>query len=85
VTGPRAELHLHWYGAIPPATVLELARRLHESGVPVTVNSDDPTMFATTLDDEIAALSGSLGLDATAAGEIVANGMRSGFDAGHAT
>jgi aminodeoxyfutalosine deaminase len=57
-------------------------RRLHESGVPVTVNSDDPTMFATTLDDEIAALSGHLGLGDAAVREIVANGMRYGFDAG---
>jgi aminodeoxyfutalosine deaminase len=54
-------------------------RRLHESGVPVTVNSDDPTMFATTLDAEIAALSGPLGLDEAAAGEIVANALRYAF------
>ncbi|HXM57485.1 MAG TPA: adenosine deaminase [Candidatus Dormibacteraeota bacterium] len=54
-------------------------RRLHESGVPVTVNSDDPTMFATTLDAEIAALTGPLGLDDDAAREIVANGPRYGF------
>jgi aminodeoxyfutalosine deaminase len=55
--------------------------RLHQSGVPVTVNSDDPTMFGTTLNDEIAALSGPLGLDEAAVAEVVANGFRFGFDA----
>jgi aminodeoxyfutalosine deaminase len=55
-------------------------RRLHESGVPITVNSDDPTMFGTTLNDEVAALTGPLGLSAAAAAEIVANGFRFAFD-----
>jgi aminodeoxyfutalosine deaminase len=57
-------------------------RRLRESGVPITVNSDDPTMFGTTLNDEIAALSGPLGLDDAAVSEVIANGFRFAFDAG---
>jgi aminodeoxyfutalosine deaminase len=56
--------------------------RLHESGVPITVNSDCPPMFGSTLTDEVAALSGPLGLDAPAADEIVANGLRYGFASG---
>jgi aminodeoxyfutalosine deaminase len=56
-------------------------RRLHESGVPVTVNSDCPTMFGATLNDEVDALSVPLGLDAGAVSEIIANGFRYGFDA----
>lgn len=59
-------------------------RRLRESGVPITVNSDDPTMFGTTLNDEIAALSGPLGLDDVAVSEVIANGFRFAFDAGEA-
>ncbi|HEY4028085.1 MAG TPA: adenosine deaminase [Candidatus Dormibacteraeota bacterium] len=55
-------------------------RRLHQSGVPITVNSDDPTMFGTTLDHEIAALTGPLGLDHAAVPEIIANGFRFAFD-----
>jgi hypothetical protein len=42
-------------------------------------------MFGTTLQDEIAALTGPLGLDEDAASEIVANGLRYAFDAGAVT
>jgi aminodeoxyfutalosine deaminase len=55
--------------------------RLHRSGVPVTVNSDDPTMFGTTLDDEVATLTVPMGLDHSAVSDILANGFRYGFDA----
>lgn len=55
-------------------------RQLHESGVPITVNSDDPTMFGTTLNEEVAALTGPLGLSEAAAAEIVANGFRFALD-----
>lgn len=59
-------------------------RRLHEAGVPITVNSDCPPMFGSTLSEEVAALSGPLGLEAPAVREIVANGLRYGFAAGEA-
>ena len=36
-------------------------RRLHEAGVPLTVNSDDPPMFATTLTDEYVVLAEQFG------------------------
>lgn len=56
--------------------------RLHRAGVPVTVNSDNPTMFGVTLNDEVAGLSTELGLDETAVSEIIGNGFRFGFEAG---
>jgi len=69
---------------VVPSLAAHPLRRLHESGVPITVNSDCPPMFGSTLTDEVALLGGPLGLDAAAAGEIVANGLRYGFDAGEA-
>lgn len=54
-------------------------RRLHEAGVSVTVNTDDPTLFGNTLSDEVGLLLGPLGLDVEAAREIIANGFRHGF------
>jgi aminodeoxyfutalosine deaminase len=48
-------------------------RRLMAAGVPVTVNSDDPTMFGVTLNDEVAMLSSEHGLDDGAISEILAN------------
>lgn len=56
-------------------------RRLYEAGVPITVNSDDPTMFGITLNHEVAALTTELGLDDEAVSEILDNGFRFGFDA----
>jgi aminodeoxyfutalosine deaminase len=56
-------------------------RRLHEAGVPVTVNSDCPPMFGSTLSDEVALLGDAMGLDAAAVDEIVTNGLRYAFDA----
>ena len=69
-----------WLGLYPSLAEHPL-RRLHEAGVALTVNSDDPTMFGTTLTEEVAALRGPLGLDEAAAREIVANGFRFGFEA----
>ncbi len=42
------------------------ARRLIEAGAMVTLNSDDPAMFGSTLAGEYAAVAGSFGLDGTA-------------------
>jgi len=67
---------------VVPSLAEHPLRRLHESGVPITVNSDCPPMFGSTLSHEVAALTGPLGLDAQAASEIVANGLRYGFASG---
>ena len=55
--------------------------RLHRAGVPVTVNSDNPSMFGVNLNDEIAGLGTELGLDEAAVSEIIHNGFRFGFQA----
>lgn len=54
---------------------------LHRAGVPLTVNSDNPTMFGVTLNDEVDGLSTELGLDGAAVSEIIDNGFRFGFEA----
>ena len=53
--------------------------RLHTEGVAVTVNSDDPGVFDTTLNDEVATLATSFGLDVHAIDEILLNGVRQSF------
>ncbi len=53
--------------------------RLYAAGVPVTVNSDDPPLFNTSLNDELALLGVSFGLDVAAINEIILNGFRHSF------
>jgi adenosine deaminase len=56
------------------------------AGVPVTINSDDPPMFATTLNDEYAIAAELLALDATGVADLARAGVRASFldDAGKA-
>jgi adenosine deaminase len=54
-------------------------RRLHEAGVPVVVNSDDPALFSTTLVDELALLPAAFRLGRTEVEQIVLNGVRFSF------
>lgn len=56
-------------------------RRLMAAGVPVTISTDDPTMFGVTLNDEVAMLSAEHGLDDGVISDIVANAFRFGFEA----
>src|SRR3954464_11699965 len=58
--------------------------RLVAAGVPVTINSDDPPMFATTLNAEYAVAAGLLGLDPAGVAELARAGVRASFldDAG---
>lgn len=53
--------------------------RLVEAGVTVTVNSDDPPMFSTTLTDDLLTLADPFGLSAAAVDEILLNGIRYSF------
>lgn len=53
--------------------------RLHAAGVPVTINSDDPPLFNTTLTDEMRLLESAFGLDRSAIDEIVLAGVRHSF------
>jgi adenosine deaminase len=56
------------------------------AGVPVTINSDDPPMFATTLNAEYAVAAALLGLDAAGVADLARAGVRASFldDAGKA-
>jgi adenosine deaminase len=54
-------------------------RRLREAGVIVTINSDDPPLFNTTLNDEVALLAGAFGFDADTIDAILLDGVQSAF------
>ncbi len=54
-------------------------RRLHNAGVIVTVNSDDPPLFNTTLNAEMAMLVDPFGFDVATINEILLNGVRYSF------
>jgi len=53
--------------------------RLHAAGVIVTINSDDPPLFNTTLNDEVVLLGNPFGLGVPAIDEILLNGVRHSF------
>jgi aminodeoxyfutalosine deaminase len=52
---------------------------LHSAGVPITVNSDDPPLFNTTLNDEVKLLADPFNFDLTTINEIILNGVRHSF------
>ena len=54
-------------------------RTFVEAGVPVTINSDDPPMFGTTLNDEYAIAADLLGLDATGVADLARSAVRASF------
>lgn len=49
------------------------------NGVPVTINSDDPPMFSTTLNHEYAVAADLLDLDASGVAELAKAGVRASF------
>lgn len=49
------------------------------AGIPVTVNSDDPPMFSTTLNDEYLAAAQLVDLDADGLAELARAGVRASF------
>ena len=54
-------------------------RRLREAGVTMTINSDDPPLFNTSLNDEVALLAGAFGFDADTINAILLDGVRAAF------
>jgi adenosine deaminase len=62
-----------------PSLAQHPLRRLHDAGVVVTVNSDDPALFNTSLNDELATLPDAFGLGVEAIDEIILNGVRCSF------
>lgn len=53
--------------------------QLYRAGVVITVSSDDPPLFHTTLNDEISTLTHHFGLDISAIDEILLNSIRASF------
>jgi aminodeoxyfutalosine deaminase len=54
-------------------------RRLHATGIPVTVNSDDPPLFNTTLNHEVGLLFDAFHFDINTVNDILLNGVRHSF------
>lgn len=74
-TNPTSNIRL---GVYPDYSSHPL-RRLYEAGVPLTVNSDDPPLFNTTMDQEVGLLPQAFGLDVLAIDDILLNGIRHSF------
>jgi adenosine deaminase len=69
---PTSNIRLGLYDSIESHPM----RRLHEAGVAVTINSDDPPLFNTTLNDEVLLLYTDFGFDLDTIDEIKLNGVR---------
>ena len=54
-------------------------RQMYDAGVTVTVNSDDPPMFNTTLNREYEIAAHLLGLDERGIGELAKNAVHASF------
>jgi adenosine deaminase len=65
-------------GAVASAAAHPL-RRLFDAGVRVTLNTDDPTFFGTTLNDEYRLAARMFGFDADSLTALVLNGARASF------
>ncbi len=72
---PTSNIRLGIY----PTLAAHPLRRLYDAGVPVTINSDDPPLFNTTLDDEVGLLPGAFGLSVEQIDELLLNGVRYSF------
>jgi adenosine deaminase len=53
--------------------------RLYNAGIPISVNSDDPLLFSTTLNHEVALLFNAFTFDVITANDILLNGVRYSF------
>ncbi len=53
--------------------------QLHKAGVTVTISTDDPPLFNTTLNQEVALLASQFNLNVEAIDEILLNGVRYSF------
>ena len=74
-TNPTSNLRLGVY----PSYEAHPLHRLYDAGVPLTVNSDDPPLFNTTLQGEIDLLPGPFGFSILEIDDILLNGVRHSF------
>ncbi|MBM3264262.1 MAG: adenosine deaminase [candidate division Zixibacteria bacterium] len=74
-TNPTSNICLGVY----PAMTQHPIPRLYAAGVPLTVNSDDPPLFNTTLTDELCLLADPFGFDRETIDRIMLNGVRHSF------
>lgn len=72
---PTSNLRLKIYPGLPEHPL----RRLRDAGVVVTVNSDDPPLFNTTLNGEVEVLASGFGYGVDEIDEILLNTVRSSF------
>ena len=72
---PTSTLRLGVYANLAEHPLL----RLLAAGVAITVSSDDPPLFGTTLNDELALLVDPFGLDIATIDEILLNSVRHSF------
>ncbi len=72
---PTSNVRLGVYRSIADHPI----RRLIEAGVPVTINSDDPPMFNTSLTDEFHALAGVHEFTASELSDLVRTGVEVSF------
>lgn len=72
---PTSNLRLGIYPAIGEHPL----PHLHAAGVPITINSDDPALFNTTLTHEVALLAQKFHFDIPTVNEILLNGVRYSF------
>ena len=64
---------------IYPDRAVHPIRRLYEAGVPVTINSDDPSLFNTTLNGEAKLLFAPFDFEINTINEILLNSIRYSF------
>lgn len=69
---PTSNIRLGLYSGVDTHPM----RRLHDAGVTVTINSDDPPLFNTTLNNEVALLYSGFGFDIDTIDEIILNGVQ---------
>lgn len=74
-TNPTSNIRLGVY----PGYDQHPLRRLYEAGVPLTVNSDDPPLFNTTLNDEVRLLADAFHFEVGQIDDILLNGIRHSF------
>ncbi|HET6313444.1 MAG TPA: adenosine deaminase [Chloroflexia bacterium] len=67
------------YLGVYPSLQAHPFRRLYEAGVPLTVNSDDPPLFNTTLNDEVALLASAFNFDISTIDDLLLNGIHHSF------